>query len=810
MKIECPPSVRSGGPENLARSLRSASTSLPVGEERGRASEGLYGAIFDSAMDAMLVADVAGNYVDANPAACALFGCTRGELVGKQLKDFIATEEGAPEAQMFVSGARLSGEFSLHRLDGLRRDVEYRAVADVLPGLHLSVFRDVTARKSAEGALREADERLLRTSEARFRAMIEKSHDGITLIDATGTILYVSPAITKLAGRSSSELTGGSTFDFVHPDDRGRMNEVFAAVMARPSTPVNCAFRAVHADGTIRWMEATGTNLLSDPAVGAIVSNFRDITERKLVEQELHASELRYRRIVENTSEGVWMYDASGTTTFMSPRMAEMLGYSVEETIGKSILAFIHEDAHEEGVLRIARRMTGIKERGDFRLKRRDGSELWVAINADALFDPTGAFESALALVTDITGRRQSEAAIRRTEEQLRQAQKMEAIGILAGGVAHDFNNLLSVILSYASLLMDDLPAADPMRADLAEVKKAGLRAAELTAQLLAFSRQQVLQPVVLDLGEVAARAEKMLRRLLGEDIDFSLLTSPAVGKVLADDGQMAQVLMNLVVNARDAMPNGGSLTLETTNIEVDESYAATHAGLTPGRYVLLAVTDSGTGMDAATQARIFEPFFTTKDKSKGTGLGLSTVYGIVKQSGGHIWLYSELGKGTTFKVYLPRTDRLLEPGPPIPVSSTLRGTETILVAEDEEQVRAIMCAILRKQGYRVLEGQSGGDAFLLCEQFSGEIHLLITDVVMPRMSGRQLAERLSKVRPEMKVLYVSGYTDDAIVRHGVLEAGVAFLSKPIMPEQLSKKVRRVLDARSSAPGEVPAPPATI
>ena len=396
----------------------------------------------------------------------------------------------------------------------------------------------------------------------------------------------------------------------------------------------------------------------------------------------------------------------------------------------------------------------------------------------------------------DITERKRGEAEREKLEEQLRMSQKMEAIGSLAGGVAHDFNNLLSVILSYTGFAMEGVRDGDPLKDDLLEVKKAGERAAALTRQLLAFSRKQVLQPVALSLNQSAIGVEKMLQRILGEDIDLVQTLAPDLGLTLADPGQIEQVLMNLVVNARDAMPEGGKLTIETSNVEIDEEYAARHVAVKPGSYVQLAVSDTGCGMDEQTRTHIFEPFFTTKEKGKGTGLGLSTVYGIVKQSGGNIWVYSELGQGTTFKVYLPRdfSATAATDIKPSTVTKRATGTETILVVEDEEALRKVALRTLGAAGYKVLTASDGDDALLKSTQHAGDIHLLLTDVVMPRMSGRVLAQNLLRARPAIKVLYMSGYTDNAIVHHGVLDAGTQFLAKPFTSAALMEKVREVLD----------------
>jgi PAS domain S-box-containing protein len=425
------------------------------------------------------------------------------------------------------------------------------------------------------------------------------------------------------------------------------------------------------------------------------------------------------------------------------------------------------------------------------------GAPVWVELYTFPMVEATsGKITGIIEYFRDITERKKAEEALQRSEEQLRQAQKIEAVGRLAGGVAHDFNNMLTAIGGYCDLLIDDLNAADPHRQDVMEIKKAADRATSLTRQLLAFSRKQIIQPKPLNLNDVISNLDKMLQRLLREDI--ALLTVPAaeLGLVLADPGQIEQVILNLALNSRDAMPQGGTLTIETGNVELDAQYAGRHLEVRPGSYVLLAVSDTGVGMTSEARERIFEPFFTTKEQGKGTGLGLSMVYGIVKQSGGHIWVYSEPEQGTTVKIYLPRISQAAEPEslPPMPASQN-RGAETILLAEDEAVVRQVTCKMLEMKGYKVLEAAGGAAALALSEQYRGPIQLLLTDVLMPEMSGKALAKRLALRRPEIKVLFMSGHTENAIVHHGVLKPGIAFIQKPFRLETLMCKVREVLDA---------------
>ena len=512
--------------------------------------------------------------------------------------------------------------------------------------------------------------------------------------------------------------------------------------------------------------------------------------EEKSTEEALQAAQERLQHILAASPAVLFtLAVAEGRIqgmSWISDSVREMLGYSPAEVLGGDWwVRNIHPDDRDRVVEQTrAELFAQDRTQHEYRFRHRDGTYRWTRGEIRLVRNANGQPVEAVGSWSDITERKN-------LEDQFRQAQKMEAVGRLAGGVAHDFNNLLTVINGYSDLILGTLRPADPLYGMVEQIRKSGERATLLTRQLLTFSRREVSQPVVLDLNVLLLNAESMLGRLIGEDVELVVRPGPDLWRVRADPGQMEQVVMNLAVNAREAMPTGGTFTLGTANVELDANHANSHADAWPGEYVLLAVSDTGCGMDAQTKARIFEPFFSTKG-AKGTGLGLAAVFGIIKQASGHIEVHSEPGMGTTFRIYLPRATaeahRSSGPG------TATHGSETILLVEDAERVRTLARLILHRNGYRVLEARDGEEALRLSEQHPGLIHLLVTDVVMPSMSGRQLAERLLTPRPALKVLYMSGYTDDAIVRHGILEAGTPFLQKPFTTEGLARKVREVLD----------------
>jgi PAS domain S-box-containing protein len=652
-----------------------------------------------------------------------------------------------------------------------------------------SLLENITAREQAEKALRE--------SEARFRDLVENTSDILWEMDPNGAYTYCSPRVAAILGYEPDELLGKTLIDFMPPGEAKRIGDLFCRIAAERRPFALLAHQVCHKSGSIRILERSGKPVFDDRGqFKGFRGVDRDITRRERAEEALERLSRQRELILNSVGEGIYGLDLQGNVTFGNPAAARTTGWRTEELLGKPLHDSLHRTgpdgthfSKEECRTCAAFQEGSISRVADEVFRKKDGTSFPVEYVTTPIHDKRGEVVGTVVTFQDITERK-------KLEQQLRQSQKMEAIGKLAGGVAHDFNNLLTAIMGYSDLTLTGMESGAPLRKDVEEIKKTACRAAALTRQLLVFSRQQVLQPKVLDLNAVVANMNTMLPRLIGEDIELITLLDPGLGRVKADAGQIEQVILNLAVNARDAMPQGGTLTIETANVVLDEGYVNRHPTVKAGPYVMLAVSDTGCGMDPETQSRIFEPFFTTKEEGKGTGLGLSTVYGIVEQYCGSIWVYSELGMGTTFKVYLPRneeasatveSDSACAPSP--------HGLETVLLVEDEEAVRQVSYEVLRRNGYTVLVAHNGEEALQVCERYKGSISLLVTDVVMPGMSGRELAESLARSRPDMKVLYTSGYTDDAVVRHGVLKAGMAFLQKPFMTEALARKVRDLLDA---------------
>ncbi len=632
--------------------------------------------------------------------------------------------------------------------------------------------------------------RRLIEGEELFRLITENAADMIAVVDMEGKRIFNSLAYEKVLGYSPDELRKSSSLEQIHPDDRDSVR--LASDEAR-RTGVGCPleYRIRHKDGTWRVLESTASvirNAKGEPQQLVIVN--RDVTERKRAAEALRQSEASFRCVVEDAPYGIYRASLSGELVLVNPALQKILGYASKAELLQANLAtqIYRNPLDHQRVTELLLRQENFND-VEVEWKRKDGAPITVRCSGWPIKDESGRVAFLELFAEDVTERRV-------LERQLRMAQKMEAVGRLSGGIAHDFNNLLGVILGYSQVLKRSLKPDHALYEHAEEIDKAGQRAVSLTRQLLAFSRQQVLEPVVLNLNALVSDMEKMLPRLLGEDIALTLALDSTLAQVKADPGQVEQVVMNLAVNARDAMPDGGKLTIQTANMDLDTAYTHDHPGSRVGSYVMLRVTDTGTGIDPEIQSQIFEPFFTTKERDKGTGLGLATVYGVVKQSGGYIAVDSEKGKGASFSVYLPRVAHAvatpdLRNDPPVSV----RGSETILLVEDEESLRKLADMFLRDSGYHVLAAADGAQALQVAQQNPGPIHLLLTDVVMPGINGRVLAERLAATQPAMRVLYMSGYTDSFIVGHGVLEAGAHLLHKPFTEESLTRKVRELLDA---------------
>jgi len=637
--------------------------------------------------------------------------------------------------------------------------------------------------------------RQLNEREELFRLISENAADMLAVVDMKGRRLFNSLAYWKILGYTSEELKGSDSLEQVHPEDRARVQA--AAEKARKTgIGTRLEYRIRHKDGSWREIESTSSvirNANGEPEKLVIVN--RDVTERNRASESLRRSEASFRSVIENAPYGIYRATAAGDLLRVNPALQKMLGFESRAELLKMNLArdlYLDPQEHQR-IIELLAMQQKFKD-VEVEWRRKDGSLTKARCGGFVVKD--GGKDAAYfeVFAEDVTEKRS-------LERQLQVAQKMEAVGRLSGGIAHDFNNLLGVIIGYSQVLKKRLEVENPLREHAEEIEKAGQRAASLTRQLLAFSRQQVLAPAVLNLNALLTDMEKMVSRLIGEDIELGLRLDPGIGRVKADLSQIEQVVMNLVVNARDALPHGGKLVIGTENAVLNQEYTRRHPGSRVGSYVMLSVIDNGTGMNAETLAHLFEPFFTTKEPGKGTGLGLATVYGVVKQSGGYVGVDSEPGSGSCFRVYLPQIKEALRNDPAgAPLSATFRGTETVLLVEDADALRKLAQALLEQNGYRVLAAESGVEALKIAEKEQERIHLLLTDVIMPGMNGRALAEHLAPLHKGLRVLYMSGYTHTAIAEHGVLESGTYLLQKPFTEEALLQKVREVLCA--DAPGQ--------
>jgi PAS domain S-box-containing protein len=627
-----------------------------------------------------------------------------------------------------------------------------------------------------------------------FRELLDAAPDAILTVNPDGRIVFANARVEVLFGYSRDELIGHPV-ELLLPERLrekhvGHRADYLTQPRARPMG-AGLDLIARRKDGSEFPVEISLSPLPTGDGI-LVTSIIRDMTERKRMEERLRESEERFRSAFEDTSIGMALQALDGCYLRVNRALCELLGYSEQELLGLTFQAITHPDdlpadlEYTRQILAGTRRSYQVEKR----YYHQRGHLVWTLVGVSLVRGPAGLPLYFVVYVQDITERRALEA-------ELRQAHKMEAVGRLAGGIAHDFNNLLAVIQGRSELLLYRLGADDPLRRHTELIKETAVRASRLTRQLLAFSRKELLQPKVLDLSAVVAGLEPMLRRLIREDIALVTVADPARGCVRADPGQLEQVILNLVVNARDAMPEGGRLTIETATVELDERFVRDHPGSRPGVYARLVVADTGVGMDAETQRHLFEPFFTTKGPGQGTGLGLTTVYAIVKQHAGYVTVESAPGRGARFVIYLPRVEEPAEELPPAePLATWPRGSETILVVENHEGVRQLVCEILQGCGYNVIDARHPGEALLIGERRAGLIHLLLTDVVMPEMGGRELAERLVGVRPGLKVLYLSGHAPDALGPSGVLEPDASILPKPFAPDALAQKVREVLASR--------------
>jgi two-component system, cell cycle sensor histidine kinase and response regulator CckA len=776
--------------------LRQRLADLEASQAAQQAEGLLLRAALSASINAIAITDRTGLIEWVNPAFCQLTQYTVAEAVGKNPRELVKSGKHDPAFYKNLWDTILSGHVWRGDMINRRKDGSFYAEEQTITPVRdeqgairhfISVQQDVTARELAEEQLREGARRSA-VAEREFRTLFAANPLPMWIYDLmTLQFLEVNEAAVQRYGYERDEFLAMTIRDIRPSQDVDQL----VTQISQPRDPWQSAGNWRHRlkSGQIIDVEITSHTITfaEHPAALVVV---QDITERERAVETLRASEERTRFALQNANVGIWDMDYTTAVLRWSDVLEHQYGLQ-PGTFGGTFQEFIERIHADDRASVLETIGNAMKSGADFSVQNRsiapDGTVRWLSGAGRMFLGEHGEPVRAVGISHDVTERRKLEA-------QFQQAQKMEAVGRLAGGVAHDFNNLTTVILGYCELLLPEFKAADLHRADLEEIHKAGTRAAALTRQLLAFSRKQIIEPTVLDLNAVVSEMRAMLGRLIGEDVMVVVDPEPELALLKADRGQVEQVVMNLAVNARDAMPKGGTLTITTANVELDEEYAATHAGVKPGSYVALTVTDTGTGMTPEVQARLFEPFFTTKEVGKGTGLGLATIHGIAAQSGGSVGVYSELGKGTSVHVYFPKADAAeVAVSTKLPVTRRRQAEETVLVVEDAQAVRELARRLLQRQGYTVLVASNAEEALLLFED-QPSIDLLLTDVVMPGASGPELIKQLVERRPALKVIYMSGYTEEAIVQHGVLKPGIAFLHKPFTADTLERKLREVLE----------------